>query len=185
MNNHPIEAWSKEIKRGNRLAFSNFFRAYYPVYVSFACRYVDAKPQACDLVQDAFVTLWERRDELEPEKSLTSFMYTIIRNAALNHIRDYESKYAQLTETQWVHLNETSAEEDETASNDQLVRDLINQLPIRQKEAFELSRFDGLQHDEIAQIMDVSPRTVNNHIVAALKTLRSAYDKIKNQPMVI
>ena len=53
----------------------------------------------------------------------------------------------------------------------------IEQLPERQQEAFELSRFEGLNHEEIASVMDVSPKTVNNHIVAALKQLRSLYEE--------
>lgn len=58
----------------------------------------------------------------------------------------------------------------------------IDNLPERQQEAFKLSRFEGLSHDEIADIMDVSPRTVNNHIVAALKSLQeksSEFQKLK------
>ena len=53
----------------------------------------------------------------------------------------------------------------------------IEQLPERQQEAFELSRFEGLSHTEIATVMEVSPKTVNNHIVAALRQLRSLYEE--------
>ena len=52
----------------------------------------------------------------------------------------------------------------------------VEQLPERQREAFELSRFEGLDHEEIAQVMQVSARTVNNHLVAALRQLRIHYD---------
>lgn len=55
----------------------------------------------------------------------------------------------------------------------------ISNLPNRQQEAFRLSRFDGLDHAEIAEVMDVSEKTVNNHIVAALSFLREKYEEYK------
>jgi RNA polymerase sigma-70 factor (ECF subfamily) len=57
-----------------------------------------------------------------------------------------------------------------------LLKNWITDLPERQREAFELSRFEGLDHDEIASVMNVSSNTVNNHIVAALKRLRDRYN---------
>jgi len=56
------------------------------------------------------------------------------------------------------------------------LRTWIADLPTRQREALVLSRFEGLSHDQIAEVMDISPRTVNNHIVRALKRLRDHVD---------
>lgn len=55
---------------------------------------------------------------------------------------------------------------------DDHLRAWIDELPDRQREALSLSRFEGLSHEEIAEVMEISPATVNNHIVRALKTLR-------------
>jgi len=132
-------------------------------------RFVNDKADAMDIVQDVFIKLWNFRTNIDPNKSLTSYLYTAVRNHSLNFLRDHSSK----TEV----LDEEIILDDQDQSNEDslLLRDLkkcIDELPERQREAFELSRFEGLQHDEIAGIMEISARTVNNHIVAALKTLR-------------
>ncbi len=184
MDDHQLEALTIEIRKSNRLAFSNFFRTYYAAYVAYSQRFVNSKDQAADIVQEVFVKLWEIRDTLDPDKSLKSLVYAMVRNHSLNHLRDYENRYTDLNEdVLTIHHQQVSTEEQQPDSS--IFSELIKELPERQREAFELSRFDGLQHDEIAEIMDVSPRTVNNHIVAALKTLRDAYENYKQKTMNI
>lgn len=182
MDDYQLEALTIEIRKSNRLAFSNFFRAYYAVYVAYSQRFVDSKDQAADIVQEVFVKLWEIRNTLDSDKPLKSLVYTMVRNHSLNHLRDYENRYTDLNENALtIHQQQVHTEEQQPDSS--IFNELIKELPERQREAFELSRFDGLQHDEIAEIMDVSPRTVNNHIVAALKTLRDAYENYKQKTM--
>ncbi|MCG8374008.1 MAG: RNA polymerase sigma-70 factor [Balneolales bacterium] len=181
MNKIKIQTYAKEIKAGNRLAFSSFFRENYNRYMAFALRYLDSKADATDILQDVFVKLWEKREDLDVTKSLDSYLYTSIRNRCLNFIRDHSNKYSTI-EDDIVDENSVSALEEDS---EQLIHSLIQNLPDRQKEAFQLSRFDGLQHDEIAEIMDVSARTVNNHIVAALKTLRANFEKYKQQSALV
>src|SRR6056297_2190080 len=84
--------WSQAIKNGDKESYSNFFRACYEHYIRFAYRYVKSKEQACDLVQEAFIKLWKNREQLDPAKSLKSYMFTIVRNLSLNHIRDHKNK---------------------------------------------------------------------------------------------
>lgn len=167
----------KKIKRGNREAFSGFFREQYGVYVAYTHRFLKDKADATDIVQNAFIKLWENRSNLDPNQSLVAYMYTIVRNLSLNFIRDHQQKHAELDErTLSIHEKPDIIYESETSPRE-VLKVLVEALPERQREAFELSRIDGLQHEEIAEIMEVSPRTVNNHIVSALKSLRKAYDE--------
>lgn len=151
----------------------------YNELVRFAATYTKDKDLACSIVQDSFVKLWKIRETLDPGKSLRAYLYQVVRNRALNQLRDTRKEVVGL---ELVDLQDYGSE-DESAYSDGDNSDLsehmdqwIDQLPERQREAFELSRFDGLDHNEIAQVMQVSARTVNNHIVAALKHLRSRYD---------
>ena len=172
---------AKEIKAGNRLAFSQFFRENYNRYVVLALRYVDTKSDATDVVQEVFVKLWEKKSSIDINKSLSAYIYASVRNGCLNFIRDHKSKYTAI-EGEIVDEPTSTDSEDES---DISVEALIEELPDRQREAFQLSRFDGLQHEEIAEIMEVSPRTVNNHIVAALKNLRDIYERHRQQSAMI
>lgn len=172
--------WSKAIKDGSKNSYSDFFRASYEHYVRFAYRYVKSKDQACDLVQEAFVKLWKNREQLDPSRSLRSYMYTIVRNLCLNHIRDHKNRFESLEGNDRSHnaliIHQEQDNDSYIEQTVQIIEKLIELLPDRQREAFELSRFDGLRHDEIAEVMHISARTVNNHIVSACNFLREEYE---------
>ena len=110
-------------------------------------------------------------------------MYTIVRNLCLNFIRDHQSRTADLNEAGVLTIHQET-EIDDPVDLESMLTELLEGLPERQREAFELSRFDGLTHEEIADVMDVSPRTVNNHLVAALKTLRAEASLLMNSKEV-
>jgi RNA polymerase sigma-70 factor (ECF subfamily) len=170
MKSFHQQSYATEIRAGNRLAFSDYFRKNHDRYVRFAIRFVGNKSDALDIVQEVFIKLWENRAAINPDKSLSAFVFTSIRNKSLNFIRDHQAKFE---ETELDELPAASAPDlDDEHSETEQIKQWIEALPERQREAFLLSRFEGLQHDEIAEIMNVSPRTVNNHIVAALKSIR-------------
>lgn len=171
--------WAKEIRQSNKRAFDELFRSVYSQLVNFAASYTKEKSSAGDIVQDTFVALWQKRKTIDPEQSLKAYLYMIVRNRSLNYLRDRSSEISQPDIIVEEEL-QTEQEVDSKRNTDELsdkFGEWIEQLPERQQEAFELSRFDGLSHDEIAVVMDVSPKTVNNHIVAALRQLRILYDE--------
>lgn len=174
----------RRIAASDRKAFDRLFRSIYPALVRYAFRYVKNRAIAGDIVQDAFVKLWEKRRELDPSGSVKAYMYRIVRNRALNYIRDHSNESVGLEHAEDIEVDPTIQVDGNADGSDelfQLLREWINELPERQREAFELSRFEGLDHEEIAGVMEVSPNTVNNHIVAALGNLRTCYDAYHNE----
>jgi len=143
-------------------------------------RYTRDEAAAKDVVQDCFVKLWNTRRRINPDRSLKSYIYTMVRNRALNLIRDQ----AVVEINHQLAINSVFYTEPEIVEGTQpelnnLFKHWIGQLPERQKEAFELSRFEGLDHQEISEVMNLSPKTVNNHIVAALSFLKERYSNYK------
>jgi len=176
-----IATLAVRIRRSDRKAFDDFFRMLYPGLIRFAQGYTRDNTTAYDVVQDAFVNVWQRRDQIDEKQSLRSYMYTTVKNLSLNAIR----KDAALTidtdltnELQSNH-NINPIEESDQKDLSELFTYWISQLPDRRREVFELSRYDGLSHEEIAEVMNLSPKTVNNHIVLALKTLKDHYQQYK------
>lgn len=171
--------WAENIKRSDRRAFDELFRTMYPQLVKFAASYTKEKSSASDIVQDSFIAMWQKRSAIDPNQSLKAYIYRIVRNRALNYLRNSSS---EISESEIV-IEEKLLPEEEVDSRENVdelsekFSEWIDQLPERQQEAFELSRFEGLSHEEIASVMEVSPKTVNNHIVAALKQLRSQYEE--------
>lgn len=177
--NEQIRTWGKQILASDRGAFDRLFRSMYPRLVRFARRYHSRKAIADDIVQDAFVSLWDKREYIDPEQSLKAYLYTMVRNKSLNHIRDHADEKVGLDDERLLKTTDPSHPDGDNGQLKKHLYEWIKELPDRQREAFELSRFEGLDHDEIASVMDVSPSTVNNHIVAALSTLRDRYEEYK------
>lgn len=169
------------ISRSDRKAFDELFRMLYPDLIRFAQSYTRNKATAYDVVQDAFVNLWQRREQIDGQQSLRSYIFTSVKNHSLNAIRRKSTITldSDLTDDQQSEHNITPFEETFQKDLSELFNEWISQLPDRQREAFELSRYDGLDHEEIADVMNVSPKTVNNHIVLALRTLKDRYQQFK------
>ena len=158
-----------------------FFQAVHPALVRYAERFVPPDT-ASDIVQDAFVRLWESRERIDPDRSLKAMAYSTVRNLCLNRIRDGQTRAELLAErSAYDGPTLVGSPESEVLGRDfaTQLEEWIDELPDRQKEALRLSRFEGLSHREVAEAMDVSERTVNNHLVKALRTMRDrirAYD---------
>jgi len=182
MNEAQTEAlkdFSSRISNSDRVAFDQLFRILYASLVGYSMKFTKEKESACDIVQDCFVKLWSVRQTLEKEGSIQAYMYRMVRNTTLNYLRDNSREQYGLEMDELAKI--TADSEEDLSENQQSVRmnllkKWISVLPERQREAFELSRFEGLDHEEIASVMEVSPRTVNNHIVEALKNIQRSHD---------
>ncbi|AXJ00270.1 RNA polymerase sigma-70 factor, ECF subfamily [Cyclonatronum proteinivorum] len=176
------------ISQSDQAAFDRLFRAFFKPLVMFSCGYVNDKSTASDIVQDTFVKLWQNRGSLSGIASARAYIYTTTRNLSLNYIRDHArfETGTELSETLAGDLTETNVSWNDAFSDEssegvyekmQLLYHWVSQLSERQREAFGLSRFEGLDHQEIASVMNVSPRTVNNHIVDALRNLQRMHEQ--------
>jgi len=169
-----FRVWAARIRESDANALEAFFRAVQGPLVRYASRYVP-ESAAEDVVQDAFVRSWNGRHLIDPSRSLKAFAYRIVRNLSLNSIRDGRTREALLSE-HYETADTTAADPDEDLARADLamkLHDWIEELPDRQREALELTRFENLTHAEVAEAMGVSPRTVNNHLVRALRALRN------------
>ena len=179
-----IEQWARRIKASDEAAFSELFHCLYPRMVKFSWRYTRTKTTAKDIVQESFIKLWEVRSTIDPGRSLLAFLYQITRNKSLNHLRDKPANHSSIDEIPNGKLASDLSEPKITDGNDKLGEEMlqwVDALPERQREAIKLSRFEGLNHKEIAYVMGISSRTVNNHIGSALRTLRDQLNDYKHK----
>ena len=170
----------KRLIGSDKRALDELFRDMFPKLVGYAWKYTGQKESASDVVQEAFIKLWKIREDLNPNESVKAYLYSTVRNLSLNHIRDNSRVQTGL---KLADLNKEAVQpevEQRDETNKQkmkLIKKWISELPERQQEAFMLSRFEGLDHEEISLVMNVSPRTVNNHIMQALKNLTEQRDR--------
>lgn len=178
---HPehLAAWTQRLQASDMEAFAALFSALYPDLLRYARQRTARDGPDEDVVQEAFLRLWERRATLDPDRSVRAFLYVTVRNLCLNHQRNTTTRNTLLT-TMPPHAN--LSEPVDQLDTDQMqhhIRAWIQELPDRRREAFELSRFAGLSYQEIAHVMNLSSKTVEKHITSALRHLRArlrAYD---------
>ena len=172
---------ARRVRDGDLAAFEALFRHLHPM-LSRIARSLAPPPEADDAVQETFARLWERRDRLDPERSVRAYLARSVRNRLYNATRDAQTRSALLAERAETHAPQHMPRPDEAAHGAGLaerLRTFLDELPDRQRTAIALTRFDGLSHTEAAHAMGCAPRTVNNHIVRGLRTLRDrlqAYD---------
>ena len=165
--------WSERLQSSDQRAFSELFEAMHVALLRYAWRFTGEQEAARDIVQDAFLKLWLIRTDVDPKRSLKALLYTMVRNLALNHKRAAQHTNGAFPEHDLYDQAPTADQQVEASMLDQRLRQFIEQMPVRRREAFMLSRYEGLSHEEIAHVMNLTPRTVNTHIVLALKDLRN------------
>lgn len=165
-----------QLQAGGEEGFRHLFDALYAPLLGFARAVTRDAGAAEDLTQEAFVRLWDRRDALDGSTILRPYLFRVVRNLAFNLRRDSATRQRLLADPAHRDLTREVAPPPDAGLGehelgDRLAR-MIDELPPRQREALTLTRVHGLSHDEVSVTMGCSPRTVNNHLVAALRTLR-------------
>lgn len=171
-----LEELCQRLKASDRGAFEQLFRLLREGLLRYVRSFVASDAVAHDLVQDVFVDLWCLRERLDPSQPLKAYVYRMARNRAYRYLRDeraHAEKHAWLRrEASATSLEvETQVGQLDEAALARRLHGWILALPARQREALLLSRYHDLSHQEIADIMSISPRTVNNHIMRALEHL--------------
>lgn len=169
------------IKNDNYAAFTTIYERYgKPLYIFIRSK-LDGNEISKDVLQDLFVSLWEKRQTLVLQDSLKAYLFRAARYKIIDIYRKnatYRKYLHQLTE----HFDEKPHSVMDTVENKSRTEDLfeaINHLPDRMKEIFMLSRFEHLSTEQISTHLGLSQQTVKNQISEALKILRTVYVKLK------
>ena len=163
------------IKNGHEAGYKYLFKTYYNQLCIYV-RKMGGKPSiAEDIVQEVFINIWLKRDSLNIQNSLKSYLYKSVHNGYLQYLRKEKITFTSLDQLKWsVLINENLVEDDPDILNNKLnkLQLAIEKLPPKCKMAFKLSRFENLRYKDIAIIMKISQKTVEIHISKALTILR-------------
>jgi RNA polymerase sigma-70 factor (ECF subfamily) len=163
----------RRIRAGQEAALSELFEQASPALLRYARGLTGREDFAQDAVQHAFIQVWKERGTLRPDRSLKALLYTTVRHRALKQMRNKNTRSELATENLGGSATRPSpAETTDAGMLGTRIHDWIGELPERRREAFRLSRFDQLSYREIAEVMDVSVRTVESHVRHALQHLR-------------
>lgn len=166
-----------QLRGGSEQAFETLYRHYAPQLYRNVLKLIKDEESTRELLQRLFLTVWQRRGSLDPERSFVAYLFTIARNQvydtlrhrqtarlALNHLGDqpegYEHVEQQLTYRETLHR----------------VQHAIEQLPPRRREVFTLCKLDGKSYGEVAGLLGITVSAVNAHVVKATRAIREQLD---------
>lgn len=166
------------IKEGNEKAFGLFLDAEFNNIAFFANQYVKDYMLAKDVAQETFITLWNVRDNLNPQSNLRAYTFTIARNKALNILR--EKSFSSTDSIDKLEINQFInslssnfvSEKIEALELEKLIEKTYGEMSQKVRESFLLSRKEGLTYEQIAKKRGLSTKTVEYHMNTALKLLR-------------
>lgn len=162
------------IRAGDSDTLRHLQAAYWSRLVQFADRILGGVADPQDVVQEAFIRLWSRRDRWQVEGSVRSLLYTVTRNAALDERRRHVRR-ERVSQAADPPVAATEPSEDAAVAElRKAAAAAVSALPPKRQEVFRLSREEGLTYSEIAAVMGVSPQTVANQMSLALADLRRA-----------
>ena len=174
INGIPENILIERFKANDHSAFEMIFHHYYPGLVIFATQYVMYEADAEEIVQDFFIRVWQKKDQINKTDSLKPYFFTSIKNSSLNFL--YQKKHKDTLIQEIIQLSQNnllyqpdvfSMSELQTA-----IRKAIGSLPPKCREAFILSRINGLKNEDIAVKLNLSKRTVESHVSHAIKQLQ-------------
>ena len=158
------------INESNSNALKELFDRYYSLLCRFSFKYLLTKDLTEEAVSDIFLNIWIKRREIEIQSSVKAYLYRAVRNQSINYLKKYKSRNYESTSDEKNEVLVIADFAKNIETNDE-VEKLLMTLPERRQLVFKMSRLDGLKYKEIAEILSISPNTVQNHIVEAVKTL--------------
>jgi RNA polymerase sigma-70 factor (ECF subfamily) len=162
------------ISKGSIEAFEQLFHRYKRKLYYFSLKYTDDTFDAEELVQTVFINLWEHRKSLDENKSVKNYLYKSAVNLIYNNLK------RKAVRRNYIDRELSKPEESVNQTYEQIfcnelekkIDSILLSLPPQQQKIISFSRFDGLSHEEIAEKLDLSVRTVENQIYRATKVLK-------------
>ena len=162
------------IAQGDQRRFRQLMELTSDDLLHFAISFIGDKETSEEIVSDVYVKIWKNRGELHNIQNLKSYLFISVKNGCLSYLRKKKNeKIVLLDEYKDFHFQQVSGPDNELIDNETIknIYKAIDTLPPKCKMAFTLAKINGLKHREIAEVMDVSEKTVNNHLVAAVKKI--------------
>lgn len=180
MHDKEIQALQEKVALfDDQRAFRILFRHYYTALFQFAVSIVKMRETAEEIVEDVFIKVWDKRKRMTEIANLRLYLYVSVKNHCLNYV----TRRGTTTEIDLDQLDVVCAElvpspEDLLVASEllQKLNKSIHELSPKCRIVYKMVKENGLSYKEVGKILNISPRTVENHIAAAIKKLASVLD---------
>ncbi len=162
----------RRFKRGDESGLRLLFNLYYEPLCVYAHKYFNSIDQAEDIVQDVFISLWEKNRLINFTGSIKPYLFSIVRNNSINKIKQENRYRFEEIENKAFEIIEDKFESQEMEERKSKLYQEIDQLPEQCKKVFEAIIFEKMKYADVAEEMDISVNTIKTHYSRALKQLR-------------
>lgn len=164
------------LRNGQPEAFKEIYRILFPRLKGYCRLFVRNENEVQDIIQECFLTLWEKRSEIDPEKSVESYLFVILRNRCLNYLKELKSKAeninlekVEVAELQYLYQLDFT-EKEEISLEEQLIvsfKEAVESLPSKMRQIFIKCKIEGKKQKDVAKELGISIKTIEKHINTA------------------
>lgn len=166
------------VSENNEAAFKELFDYYYPKVRVFLGTIIENEDDVMDLAQNIFVKVWSMRQALPEIRSFGGYLYRTCRNTAIDWCRKSHSSIPLSEGYDDISSEQMADDEFIAKETDRQIEQFLHKLPAKRRQVFMMSRRQGLSNSEIAEKLNISKKTVENHLHLVLKELRKIYSCI-------
>lgn len=173
-NKEIIQPLIKEVKKGDVISFDKLFEQYGKKIYIFSYSYLKVKEEAEEIVQEVFISLWNKRKVIKEQHDFNAYLFTITLNAIRKRFRTLsreKKKIDKFSETITRADNSTNVQV-EYNNLMEFAQKAIDQLPSKQRKVYILSKQEGLSNQEISVKLNITKKTVENHLNRAKSFLK-------------
>lgn len=173
-NKDNLRVIVKGLIKNDKQALDELYNYYYPKLYIYAKGFLKVEDDINDILQEVFIKIWENRKNIKNVETFNAYIFTISKNAIISYFREktktssFESRVKNMATSEGYYLNDSI----EYLEVKEKVDQIIEKLPEKRKHIFKLSREQGLSHKEIATQLGISIKTVEDHIMHAIRHLR-------------
>lgn len=163
------------IIRGDESAFKSLFLQYYGELLNYAFSITESKFAAEEVVSAVFINLWQHRKKLKNVSNISSYLFVSVKNRSYNYIRDNHQIQIQESHSDKLVLKTTLENPESIYLSEEIRNTLVSEidkLPERCKLIFRLVREDGMKYKEVAELLDISVKTVETQMGRAISKLK-------------
>lgn len=174
----------QQLQNGDHAAFETLYHSYSKVLYWHLDKMVKDADLAEELLQELFIKVWHSREKIQPDLRFINFLYVVAKQLTIDHYRRLARRSRAFE-----YLGQRQSEAVETTETDvlgnearKLLDEAIATLPVQRRKAFELCKVDGKSYKEAAEIMGISPFTIQNHVAKATSSVKEYVENRQTPP---
>lgn len=171
-----ICCWEK-VKQGDQRSFAELFDGYWEDLFQYAYRILKSREDAQEVVQELFVHLWTKRENLPEVQAVSPYLFVALKNRLLNHFGKKKVSLTVINEAEQIAAASSAADILHIKDAEKVLRSKVAELPEKMQQVYSMYHFEELNIDEIANCTGNSPQTIRNQLNVASKKMKASLSK--------